>query len=240
MRGRLVLLRHGESEWNREQRFTGWADVALTDLGRSQMREAATALRKAGIEVDVAFTSVLRRCVYSLWEVLDQIQRFWIPQRLDWRLNERHYGGLTGLLHQDAVRDFGEVAVQHWRRSASANPPPTDERASGLIPVDARYAGLPVNRALRGESLRQAMERIDEVWAESMVSLLREGRCLLVVGHGNALRALTGIVEGLSEDRVAKLEIANATPIVYDFDDHLRPLSKAALDVGSRTRSEIL
>lgn len=240
MPSRLVLLRHGESHWNHEQRFTGWADVDLTSLGQTQMREAGRALHDAGIEVDIAFASVLRRCVHSLWLALDEMQRFWIPQRLDWRLNERHYGGLTGLLHQDAVRAFGDVQVRQWRRSPNAPPPPVDERAAGLIAIDARYSGLAVSRALNGESLLQTIERVRETWIQAIEPLLREGHHVLVVGHGNSLRGLVGIIENLNDDVVAKLEISNGAPIVYELDDALKPLSKTVLDVQSRTRSEIL
>ncbi|UCF21965.1 MAG: 2,3-bisphosphoglycerate-dependent phosphoglycerate mutase [Ralstonia sp.] len=240
MSGRLVLLRHGESKWNRDQRFTGWADVELTALGQTQMREACRALRDAGIEVDLAFASVLRRCVHSLWIALDEMQRFWIPQQLDWRLNERNYGGLTGLLREDALRAFGEAKVRHWRRSPNATPPPVDERASSLIAIDARYPEPAAHRALQGESLLQTMDRVREAWMESVAPSLHQGRRVLMVGHGNALRALTAIVEDLDDDRVAKLEIANGTPVVYELNDSLKPRSKTVLDAGSRTPSEIL
>lgn len=240
MPGHLVLLRHGESEWNREQRFTGWADVALTPLGTTQMREAGCALRKAGIDVDIAFSSVLRRCVHSLWAVLDEMHRFWLPQTLDWRLNERHYGGLTGLLHQEAIREFGEAQVLRWRRSASATPPPVDERAAGAIALDERYAGCDVQQALRGESLLQTTERVRAAWHEALVPLLQGDRSILLVGHGNALRALIGVLENLSDDMLTRLEIANGAPILYEFGATLRPATKRVLEVGARTQSEIL
>lgn len=146
----------------------------------------------------------------------------------------------TGLLHQDAVREFGAAQVLRWRRSASATPPSVDARASSLIALDARYAGFDVRRALEGESLLQTVERVREAWIEAMAPLLQDGRRILVLGHGNVLRALVGIVEGLSDDPMVKLEIANGTPIAYEFDETLRPLSKVVIDVGPRPPSEIL
>ncbi|HEJ6533365.1 2,3-bisphosphoglycerate-dependent phosphoglycerate mutase [Pseudomonas sp. ZM23] len=240
MTGYLILLRHGESEWNREQRFTGWVDVDLTSLGRTQMREAACAMREAGIEVDIAFASVLKRCVYSLWIALDEMERFWIPQKLDWRLNERHYGGLTGLSRRDAECEFGAARVMQWRRSIDIVPPPVGDRVKSLVALDERYRGCPVGRAFQGESLRQTMERVREVWVEELVPLLCQGRSVLLVGHGNALRALIGLVEKLDDDKLSQVEIANGTPIIYGFDETLAPKSKRVFDAGSRTPSEIL
>ncbi|WP_326539666.1 2,3-bisphosphoglycerate-dependent phosphoglycerate mutase [Pseudorhodoferax sp.] len=236
----LVLVRHGESEWNRTQRFTGWADVGLTAAGQAQMRAAAVALRQAGIGIDAAFCSVLRRCTASQWILLDTLERTWVPQLADWRLNERHYGGLTGRSKAQAEREHGLAAVQRWRRSYDAVPPPMDARATACVPIDGRYAGLAAAQIPAGESLQQTVARVDQVWRQRIAPMLATHATVAVVGHGNSLRALMKTVECLSDDAIASVEVANAEPVVYAFDAAGRLLCKRRLQAGSARPSEIL
>lgn len=236
----LTLLRHGESLWNREQRFTGWADVDLTPEGVTQMRGAAAVLRAAGVEFDVAFTSVLRRCIRSQWVVLDALDCMWLPQVLDWRLNERHYGALTGRLKAEAVHTHGEAAVKRWRRSYEAQPPAMDAAAAAWVPVDRRYAALKAGELPASESLRQTVARVQAAWSDSIAPALRSGQRVLVTGHGNGLRALVKILEGVSDEAIVSVEVPNAAPIVYALDGHLRVLHRRTLPVPQRNASEIL
>lgn len=236
----LTLLRHGESLWNREQRFTGWADVDLTLEGIAQMRGAAAALREARLEFDVAFTSVLKRCIRSQWVVLDALDCLWLPQVLDWRLNERHYGALTGRLKAEAVQAHGEAAVKRWRRSYDAQPPAMDAAAAAWVPIDRRYAALQAGELPASESLRQTVARVQAAWSDSIAPALKAGQRVLVTGHGNGLRALIKILEGVSDEAIVSVEVPNAAPIVYALDGKLRVLHKRTLPVPDRNASEIL
>ena len=236
----LTLLRHGESQWNREQRFTGWADIDLTEDGLAQMRLAAVAMREAGLEFDLAFTSVLTRCIRSLWVVLDMLDCLWVPQVLDWRLNERHYGGLTGRLKPEAVQAFGEAAVQRWRRSCDARPPALDAAAAAHVPIDRRYAALRTDQIPSCESLHQTVLRVNAAWSDSIAPSLKSGRRVLVIGHGNGLRALIKIVEGVSDQDIMGVEVPNASPIVYEIKGNLKPANKRVLPTPTWRRSEIL
>lgn len=237
---RLVLVRHGESQWNHEQRFTGWADVGLTEVGKVQMRAAARALLDAGIGIDFAFSSVLRRCIESQWILLDTLDRTWLPQALDWRLNERHYGGLTGRSKIQAELEYGKAAVLRWRRSYDAAPPLADATAVACIPIDGRYKGLAADRIPVSESLQQTVERVGAVWQERIAPMLETHTSVAIVGHGNSLRALMKIVEHLSDDEVSGVEVANGQPVVYDLDVTHRPLYKRRLDAGVAKLSDIL
>lgn len=237
---RLILVRHGESAWNRDDRFTGWADVDLTDEGVAQMRDAAVALREAGIEIDLACSSVLRRCIRSQWLLLEGMNCIWVPQRLDWRLNERHYGALTGRLKAEAVAQFGEAAVLRWRRSFEAVPPPMDAAAAAYVATDRRYAGLAVHDIPVGESLQQTVARVRDAWQETISVALRSGSHVAVTAHGNSLRALIKIVEGLTDHAIAGIEVANGEPIVYELDAELKPQGKRVFHVSPRRPSEIL
>ncbi len=237
---RLILIRHGESEWNRDNRFTGWADVRLTEDGAEQMRAAARLLRDAEISVDAAYSSVLSRCILSLWIVLEELDCPWVSQILDWRLNERHYGGLTGLVKSEAEVRFGHAAVLGWRRGYDTQPPPLDDEAAAYIAIDRRYAGLSADAVPLGESLEQTVTRVQDVWLQSMVPALRNAHSLLVVGHGNSLRALIKILEGVSDDDVVSLEVDNAVPIVYELDSALAVRKKSVFADTPTQRSEIL
>lgn len=237
---RLILARHGESQWNREKRFTGWADVDLTREGIAQMCNAAMALRAAGVDFDLSYASVLRRCIRSLWILLDSLDRMWVPQVLDWRLNERHYGALTGRLRSEATKAYGEKAVRQWRRSYDAEPPPIDEAAARHVPIDQRYAALAPFEIPRTESLQRTVERVRGMWNASLAPALRAGRCVALIGHGNALRAMIKILEGVSDEGIMRLEVANGAPIVYELDSTLKPLHKRVLAVPVRRSSEIL
>lgn len=236
----LVLVRHGESLWNRDQRFTGWADVDLTREGIAQMHYAANALRKAGIEFDIAFSSVLSRCIRSQWALLEAMQCVWVPQVLDWRLNERHYGGLTGRSKTEAVQTFGAAVVQRWRRDYDALPPPLDTTAAAHIVIDRRYAHLAPHEIPTTESLRHTVSRVGAVWRQTIAPALSSGQHVLITGHGNALRALIQLVEGVPDDAVSHIEVANGTPLVYDMDRALNPVRKRELAVPEWPRSQIL
>ncbi|OGB03672.1 MAG: hypothetical protein A3G29_05980 [Burkholderiales bacterium RIFCSPLOWO2_12_FULL_64_99] len=237
---RLILVRHGESQWNLEGRFTGWADVDLTDAGVTQMREAAAALASAGITFDLAFTSVLRRCIRSQWVLQDAMGCMWVPIVPDWRLNERHYGDLTGRLKEEAVRIHGQDMVNRWRRSYDTAPPPLLPSQDSPVVIDRRYRALRPEQIPCGESLHQTVDRVDGVWSEVITPALQSGQQVLVMAHGNSLRALIKIIEGLSGEECQSLEVPNAAPLIYELDETLMVQRKTQLTVAPRQSSTIL
>jgi 2,3-bisphosphoglycerate-dependent phosphoglycerate mutase len=221
---RLVLLRHGQSQWNLENRFTGWTDVELTDEGEHEAREAARLLAQEGFAFDVAYTSMLRRAIRTLWIVQDGLDRMWIPVVHSWRLNERHYGALQGLNKQETALRFGDAQVQAWRRSYSEPPPPLtpdDERWSGR---DPRYQFLKPDQVPLTESLRDTVDRVVPFWNDSIAPALSRGRSVLVAAHGNSLRALIKFLDQVSDDDIVGLNVPTGRPLVYELDDRLRPL----------------
>jgi 2,3-bisphosphoglycerate-dependent phosphoglycerate mutase len=233
---RLILMRHGESEWNRDNRFTGLANVDLTHHGVAQVQAAARALEGAGIRADYAFSSTLRRCVRSLEILLGDAAT---PAVLDARFNERNYGGLTGRSKADAEILYGESAVSRWRRQYEAVPPPrSSETVFAISPsVDLSFFKAAAEDA---ESLKQTVERVLEVWKDSVVPALRAHPCVLIVGHGNGLRALLKHLDDLSDEEIVTAEVANAVPIVYDLNASLRPVGKRTIEGLAGLRSEIL
>jgi 2,3-bisphosphoglycerate-dependent phosphoglycerate mutase len=220
---RLVLLRHGQSQWNLEDRFTGWADVDLSDEGEREAREAARLLREQGFAFDIGYTSVLRRAIRTLWIVLDGLDRMWIPVVHTWRLNERHYGALQGLNKRETALRFGQEQVHLWRRSYSVQPPPLtvdDERWSGR---DPRYHMLQPEQVPLTESLRDTVDRVVPFWNDSIAPALSRGRSVLIAAHGNSLRALVKFLDRVSDDDIVGLNIPTGAPLVYELDDALRP-----------------
>ena len=220
----LVLLRHGESQWNLENRFTGWTDVDLTEKGREEAREAGRLLRTEGYDFDVAYTSVLKRAIRTLWIALDEMDRMWLPVIRCWRLNERHYGALQGLNKAETAAKFGEEQVLVWRRSY-ATPPPAltsdDERYPGH---DRRYASLTAEELPLTESLKETVARFVPYWEGTIAPDVKAGRRVLIAAHGNSLRALVMHLDGLSEEAVLKLNIPTGVPLVYHLDEALKPL----------------
>lgn len=236
----LTLVRHGESQWNLEQRFTGWADVELTPRGIEQMRNAGEVLRRQGVELDVAYSSTLTRCIRSLWVLLETMGCVWVPHRIDWRLNERHYGALTGRLKIEAEKEYGAAAVRRWRRTYDAQPPALDAASVECVKLDRRYAGLDASRIPSSESLRQTVARVSEAWRESIVPTLQMGQSVAIVAHGNSLRALTKIIEGLSDSEIARVEIGNGEPCIYELDTAFNVRGKCVLAQAIRSTSDIL
>jgi 2,3-bisphosphoglycerate-dependent phosphoglycerate mutase len=221
---RLILLRHGQSQWNLENRFTGWTDVDLTEQGEREAREAAQLLRAQGFAFDIAYTSMLRRAIRTLWIVLDGLDRMWIPVVHSWRLNERHYGALQGLNKQETAQHFWPEQVHLWRRSYQVAPPAltaTDERWSGR---DPRYHMLKPEQIPLTESLRDTVDRVVPFWNDSIAPALARGRSVLVAAHGNSLRALVKHLDRTSDDDIVALNIPTGAPLVYELDDALRPL----------------
>lgn len=218
---KLILMRHGESEWNRENRFTGWTDVDLSEEGFKQAKRAGQLLKKHDYNFDVGYTSLLKRSIKTLHIALEELDQLWIPVQKSWRLNERFYGALQGLNKTEIVAQYGEVQVQKWRRDPNEDPPPvtkTDERYPGH---DIRYKDLTERELPLTENLSETMDRVLPFWNETIVPSIRKNQKVIICAHGNSLRALIKYVDRLSDEDVAKLEIPTAVPWVYELDDDL-------------------
>lgn len=220
----LVLIRHGESTWNLENRFTGWTDVDLTPLGLEQAKNAGRLLKAAGFDFDVAYTSMLKRATRTLWHVLDEMDRTWLPVVHSWRLNERHYGALQGLNKSDMARQYGEAQVLAWRRSYDTPPPALDAADARCERSDVRYARLKPNQVPLSECLKDTVDRVMPFWNEALAPALKSGRRLVLAAHGNSIRALVKYLDGISEQDIVGLNIPNGIPLVYELDAALKPL----------------
>jgi 2,3-bisphosphoglycerate-dependent phosphoglycerate mutase len=216
----LVLLRHGQSQWNLENRFTGWWDVDVTELGEAEARAAGALMRDKGVDLDRVFTSVQKRAIRTANLALDAMDRIWLPMTKDWRLNERHYGGLTGLNKAETVAKVGEEQVRIWRRSFDVPPPPLEaDSPYASLQQDRRYAGIDVPAT---ESLKDTIARVLPYWEAEIAPCLRRGERVLIAAHGNSLRALEKHLSGISDDEITGLEIPTGQPIVYELDDQLQ------------------
>ena len=223
---KIVLLRHGESVWNQENRFTGWTDVDLTDKGRAEARQAGRLLREAGFAFEVAYTSMLKRAIRTLWIVLDEMDRMWIPVHHSWRLNERHYGALQGLDKAETAGKYGEAQVKIWRR-AYDTPPPALEKGDPRLAAqlaDPRYAGEPAAAATPTECLKDTVARFLPYWQSTIAPAVAAGRSVIVVAHGNSLRALVKYLDNISDADIVELNIPTGAPLVYELDDDLKPI----------------
>jgi 2,3-bisphosphoglycerate-dependent phosphoglycerate mutase len=246
---KLVLLRHGESVWNRENRFTGWTDVDLSERGRQEAQEAGRLLKEGGYVFDTAFTSVLKRAIRTLWYSLDALDLMWIPVEKDWRLNERHYGALQGLNKAETAHKHGDDQVKIWRRSYDIPPPPLtpdDERHPSR---DPRYVSLDPNVLPLTESLKDTVARFLPYWHQAIAPTIAAGRRVIIAAHGNSLRALVKYLDDVSEADILELNIPTGIPLVYELDDSLRPLrhyylgdptaaAAAAARVAAQTRQK--
>ncbi|MHA2038283.1 MAG: 2,3-diphosphoglycerate-dependent phosphoglycerate mutase [Promethearchaeota archaeon] len=222
---KLVLLRHGESKWNKENRFTGWTDVDLSEKGVQEAEDAAKQLKKEGYNFDIAFTSVLKRGIRTLWIVLDEMDLMWIPVHRSWRLNERHYGALQGLFKAKLASEVGEEQVLIWRRSYDIPPPAlktSDPRYPGN---DNRYKGLTADETPLSECLKDTVERVLPYWHEIIVPTIKSGKRILISAHGNSLRALVKYLDNVPEEEIIKLNIPTGIPLIYELDDDLKPLN---------------
>jgi len=221
---KLVLIRHGESTWNLENRFTGWTDVPLTDTGVAQARESGRLLRDGGWAFDIAYTSVLKRAIWTLWHALDEMDRTWLPIRNDWRLNERHYGALQGLNKADMARQYGDAQVLTWRRSYDVPPPALEPGDPRCERSDPRYAALAAGQVPLSECLKDTVARVLPCWNDTLAPAIRSGQRVLVSAHGNSIRAMVKYLDGISDADIVGLNIPNGIPLVYELDAALRPL----------------
>jgi 2,3-bisphosphoglycerate-dependent phosphoglycerate mutase len=221
---RLVLIRHGESTWNLENRFTGWTDVPLTDTGVAQARQAGRLLREAGLEFDVAYTSVLKRAIWTLWHALDEMDRSWLPVLNDWRLNERHYGALQGLNKAEMARQYGDAQVLAWRRSYDVPPPALDAADPRCERGDRRYEKLDPEQVPLTECLKDTVARVLPCWHERIAPAISSGQRVVIAAHGNSIRALVKTLDGIGDADIVGLNIPNGIPLLYEFDANLRPL----------------
>jgi len=218
---KLVLLRHGESDWNRENRFTGWVDVDLWPKGLKEAHSAGKLLRDEGYRFDLSFTSALKRAIRTLWVALEELDQMWLPVEKSWRLNERHYGALQGLNKAEMAAKFGEQQVLLWRRSYDTPPPALEVNDPGYEGKDARYAGVEVPRA---ECLKDTVARVIPYWASAIAPAVRAGRRVLIAAHGNSLRALVKHLDGISDADIVGLNIPTGIPLVYELDASLKPI----------------
>ncbi|EAC9049776.1 TPA: 2,3-diphosphoglycerate-dependent phosphoglycerate mutase [Listeria monocytogenes] len=227
---KLVLIRHGQSEWNKLNLFTGWHDVDLSQEGVVEAMTAGKRIKEAGLEFDVAFTSVLTRAIKTLNYVLEESDQMWLPVHKSWRLNERHYGALQGLNKQETAEKYGADQVQKWRRSYDTLPPLLEENDERQAKNDRRYQLLDTHAIPSGENLKVTLERVIPYWMDTIAPEIKEGRRVVIAAHGNSLRALVKFLEGISDDEIMDLEIPTGIPLVYELNDDLKPVNKYYLD----------
>lgn len=221
---KLVLMRHGESQWNLENRFTGWTDVDLTDTGRQQARQAGQLLKQEGFEFDQAYTSVLKRAIRTLWIVLDELDLMYLPITPTWRLNERHYGALQGLNKAETAAQYGDEQVLIWRRAYAIAPNPLDNDDPRHPRFEKRYASLDPALLPSSECLKDTVERVVPYWNEEIAPAIRSGKRVLIAAHGNSLRALIRHLDNVSDDEIVNLNIPTGQPLVYELDEDLKPI----------------
>lgn len=221
---KIVLMRHGESTWNLENRFTGWTDVDLTEKGAAEARHAGKLLKEAGLSFDLAYTSVLKRAIRTLWITLDEMDLMWLPVKNDWRLNERHYGALQGLDKAETAAKYGDQQVLVWRRSYDTPPNPLDPKDPRASFDDPRYAGLAREQIPLTECLKDTVARVMPAWDEEIAPAIRAGKRIIISAHGNSLRALIKMLDGISDADIVGLNVPNGQPLVYELDADLKPL----------------
>jgi 2,3-bisphosphoglycerate-dependent phosphoglycerate mutase len=241
----LVLLRHGESTWNKENRFTGWTDVDLSERGREEARAAGRVLRDGGYKFDLAYTSVLKRAIRTLWIALDELDQMWLPVINTWRLNERHYGALQGLNKAETAEKHGEAQVKIWRRSYDIPPPPMTPDDPRSEARDLRYAGLDPGDVPLAESLKDTVARFLPYWHDVITPSIQSGKRVLIAAHGNSLRALVKYLDGVSDNEIVELNIPTGIPLVYELDEQLKPRrhyylgdAKAAEEASARVAQQ--
>lgn len=221
---KLVLIRHGESTWNLENRFTGWTDVDLTATGVEQAKNAGRLLKAEGYDFDLAYTSVLKRATRTLWHTLDEMDRTWLPVQHSWRLNERHYGGLQGLNKADMAKQYGDAQVLVWRRSYDTPPPALEPQDPRSERSDVRYAQLDPSQVPLTECLKDTVARVLPFWNESIAPAILSGKRVVVAAHGNSIRALIKYLDGISDDAIVGVNVPNGIPLVYELDADLKPI----------------
>ncbi len=221
---KLVLMRHGESTWNLDNRFTGWVDVDLTEKGIAEARAAGKILMESGFSFDIAYTSVLKRAIRTLWNTLDVMDLMWLPVQKDWRLNERHYGALQGLNKAETAAEYGDEQVLIWRRSYDTRPKPLARDDPRTSFNDPRYAGLNAGQIPLSECLKDTVERVLPSWNDSIAPAIKAGKRVLISAHGNSLRALIKMLDNMSDDDIVNLNVPNGQPLVYELDANLKPI----------------
>ncbi len=221
---KLVLIRHGESTWNLENRFTGWTDVDLTPTGVSQAISAGKLLKAEGFEFDLAYTSVLKRAIHTLWYVLDEMDSTWLPVIKDWRLNERHYGALQGLNKADMAKQYGDEQVLIWRRSYDTPPPALEANDPRGQRGERRYAGLAPEQIPLTECLKDTVARVVPFWNETLAPQIKDGKRIVIAAHGNSIRALVKYLDNIADDAIVGVNIPNGIPLVYELDASLKPI----------------
>ncbi|PHI30279.1 2,3-diphosphoglycerate-dependent phosphoglycerate mutase [Budvicia aquatica] len=223
---KLVLVRHGESEWNKENRFTGWTDVELSDKGRAEAIQAGELLKAEGFTFDFAYTSVLKRAIHTLWNILDQMDTQWLPVEKSWKLNERHYGALQGLNKAETAKKYGDEQVKLWRRGFAITPPELTKDDQRYPGHDRRYANLADAELPVTESLATTIERVIPYWTDVIKPRMAKGERIIIAAHGNSIRAMVKYLDDMSEDEILELNIPTGVPLVYEFDEKMKPIKR--------------